>query len=533
MTFFARIGVFLLIFIAFATCRKPTSANWDVDAVLPVVNSKLNIKNFFSDTLFKSDTDGLLYFNISREIGYIKLDSLLNLPDTTIPPQTFTAPVNGFLLTHENPLKNLPPAELEFSIGNGVELTRVDVKKGVLVAKFYNNISEALDLVCEIPNAKKDGQKFRIVETIPPGSNPMQRSYDLSGYSLNMTGISGNKVNTISQAYTVELNPNSNTLTLQGGQGAWIDISYSEIVPAYAEGYFGNQVIELPKDTADFGLSDNFKATNFRLSDVSLNFSIINEVGCDFSAALSDITSVNTFQNSKVVLENNKLSGLRINAAVKSGNWFTTRPYLLPFNTANSNINPFIANLPNKVAYKGSVEINPLHPQTANHGNFVYYNTGLRILADMNIPIRFSADNFRLKSEALINLSHVDQLDNVNSGNLVIYASNGYPFDAKLQAYMLDSLNNTIDSIFVSGANIVQGGLLNGANEVIQPNKSKVLIPLDRSKIVNLKRCRTIQTVAYFLMPQTPPDIPLREKYEIDVNIVAEINYNVGIQSRK
>ena len=85
------------IFLLFAfinllgACRKPTIANWDVDAVLPLVNSELNIKNFVGDTIFKADNTGLLSFDVTREIFSIKLDSVVKLPDTTI-VSTYTVP---------------------------------------------------------------------------------------------------------------------------------------------------------------------------------------------------------------------------------------------------------------------------------------------------------------------------------------------------------------------------------------------------------------------------------------------------------
>jgi hypothetical protein len=32
-------------------------------------------------------------------------------------------------------------------------------------------------------------------------------------------------------------------------------------------------------------------------------------------------------------------------------------------------------------------------------------------------------------------------------------------------------------------------------------------------------------------MPASPPDIKLLENYQFDVNIIAELNYNVGVKS--
>src|SRR3954465_242685 len=82
----------LFLVVLFTGCRKPTTANWDVDVAIPLVNSSLSIKNFIGDSIFIADNTGLLNFRVTREITSIKIDSLLSLPDTSI-SKTFTLPI--------------------------------------------------------------------------------------------------------------------------------------------------------------------------------------------------------------------------------------------------------------------------------------------------------------------------------------------------------------------------------------------------------------------------------------------------------
>lgn len=521
-----RTGLAVLVICVLIGCRKPTSANWDVDVVLPLVNSELNIKNFAGDSIFTSDNTGLLHFNVRREITSIMLDSLLKLPDTTI-VKTFTIPTiatlpPGYALTF------FPPTDLKFDISNGVALKRADIRNGKLKVKFTNDLTEALDVLYVIPSAIRDGLPLTIFETIPPFPQTLEKNYDLSGYSLNMRGLSGNEYNTIVQTNTVYVNPNSDSVDVTFGQGPKVEISYENITPAYVEGYFGQQTIEIPQDTARLDLVKNFHAQNFMLADATLNFSILNEFGAEFSGNLSNIKAINTEANNIVTLNSNQISNININRATKAGTTVFPTVKLISFASGNSNIVPFLSNLPDRLTYKGSVSVNPLMTSNSSgHNDFAFYNTGIHVLADIDIPMRFTADYFRLKSVTAVDFSSVEQLDDVNSGNFVILATNNYPFRARLQAYLLDAGGQVIDSLFVQGKNTIEAGVLNAQNIVTAPVSSRVLVPIDSPKIAKLRRTKSIQIVTYFLMPPNPPDIKIYEDYKFKVNIIAELNYNV------
>ncbi|PBQ33383.1 hypothetical protein CNR22_16885 [Sphingobacteriaceae bacterium] len=519
-------GLFLVLF----GCRKSSDANWDVDLSIPVVNSLLSIKNFVNDSLFQADNTGLLYVHLNREIAYLKLDSLIALPDTSVPDLNIVNLFPGALeLTLNNPPTTLPPADLRFDIPNGILLNRADIREGLITVKFTNKLSQPLDLIYQIKAATKNGQSFTIKETIPTGANGLTKTYDLSEYSLDLRGTSGTDHNMVTQTYTFGLSASaSNSTTVSAfDTAAVLKVSYSKLVPSYAEGYFGNQVIDIAQDTAKLGLTDNFTASNFMLSDATMDFSIVNELGAEFRASLSNIKSINSVNNNVVALNTNQLSTINIDRAKWSGGLLKPGIRVISFNPANSNITGFISNLPDKLTYKGSVQVNPI--QNFGNTDFAYYNTGIRILANISIPLKFAADYFELRSTTDVDFSGVDQLNKVNYGNFVISASNGFPFAVRLQGYMYDDQNVMIDSLFVPGSNVIDAGALNNANEVTVATQKKVQIPMGRSKIENLKKCKKIRMVSRFIMPNNPPDIKILEKYEVKVNIVANMNYNVAL----
>ncbi|MBL7921042.1 MAG: hypothetical protein JNJ40_12050 [Bacteroidia bacterium] len=519
-----KISLWSLALIAFYGCRKPSAADWDVDVVFPVVKSNLNIKNFIGDSIFKADNTGLLSLNVNREITAIKLDSLLALPDTSITtPFTTPFPIN---LTPGQSLTFFAPTELNFNISNGVALKWFDIKSGLLTVKFTNDLVEPLDLLYIIPSAKKNGQPLTIFETVPPTPATLVKTYDLSGYTLNMRGKFGTAYNTIVQAYTVTLNPNANPVAVNFGQGAKADLTYSNIIPAYVEGYFGQQTIDIPLDTATLDIFNNFQASNFLLNNANLNFKIINEFGAEFSANLSNIKAINSLNSNSITLSNGSLSNININRATKAG--YTIFPSIktVSLTNTNSNIVPFLSSLPNKLTYQGKINVNPLG-NLSGYNDFAYYNTGIKVLADIDIPLRFNADYFKLISNSKVDFSNVKQLENVNSGNFIISALNGYPFRAEMQGYLMDDQNQVLDSLFLPGVNFIEKGITDAQNIVTSPTQSKITIPVSKERIDKLKKTKTIKLVTYFRMPPNPPDIKIYENYSIDLNIIAELNYKV------
>jgi hypothetical protein len=532
VSFFKKIGILVPLILLLSFCRKPNIASWDVDIVLPVVTSQLNIKNFLGDSIFKSDNTGLLNLSVTRTITAIKLDSLIKLPDTTI-KNSFITVFPGLINPGQAIPIPVPQAELTFSISNGVALKRTDLRSGSLTVKFINEVNQPLKILFVIPSAVKNGKPFTIREIVPladvtmtPAVNgTLTKTYDFSGFSLNMMGLNGTTYNTIVQTYTIAVDSNAaGPANVPFGKGATMELNYANVVPDYVEGYFGQQTVAIPLDTTQLELIKNFQASNFMLSSATLDFKILNEFGAEFSANLSNIKSING--TSVVALGTTQLSNINLNRASKVGTTVYPSVKTISLTNNNSNIVPFLSNLPNKVTFQGSIGVNPLG-NISGYNDFAFYNTGIKVLADINIPFKFNANYFKLVSNTKVDFANVTSLDKVNSGKFIISANNGYPFSTRLQAYLLDEQGQKIDSLFVINSNVLQPGRVDAQNVVVEAIKSSIEMSIDKSKIQNLKKSKLIRIETYFIMPPNPPDIKIYENYSFDVNIVAELNYNV------
>lgn len=520
----------LMIVVLVVGCRKRSTANWDVDTVFPVVNSSLNIRNFIADTLFETDQNNLLHLRINQQLAALKLDSLVSIPDTTLElPFKYPFPFDN-VLQPGTPI-SIPPSEFKFDFPDGVSITTVSVRAGKLSVTFSNDLTQPLDLVFEFPTVTKNGQAFRISEIIPPGNQSLKKSYDLSGYVFGLRGTSNNLFNTLAHTASLSLSSTaSSSAAIQMNMGATAAIDFNSIIPEYIEGYFGQQVVDIAQDTVDFSFLNNFTASNFLLDQASMTFSVVNEFGVDFSGSIKNVTAINTRNNTSVVLSGNQLNAINLIRASNQNGSLAPKSKIINFNNSNSNIAGFISTLPDKISYGGQVKMNPVPPgNISGYKDFAFYNTGLRILADIDIPLKFSADYFELQTTSDFEFSGNSALDGYNDGAFVIYAKNGFPFEAKLQAYLYDQNGLLLDSVFVAGQNTIKAAALDAQNLVTAAVNSVLRVPVGKTTLEHLEQCKKIKVVSRLNMPASPPSVSLLSSYELGINITAEVNYNVDL----
>lgn len=132
-------------------------------------------------------------------------------------------------------------------------------------------------------------------------------------------------------------------------------------------------------------------------------------------------------------------------------------------------------------------------------------------MPDVDLPLQIQANYFKLNTTSAIDLTSVKQIDNINYGSLILEATNGFPFDAVLQGYVLNEQNQVIDSLFSVSNNVIARGNLDANYIVTSPNYSKLIVEMDRTKLENLKNCKFIKFVSQFNLPiPQPPDIKIK-----------------------
>lgn len=522
--------IFCLILVV--SCKKEESVWWDADLSGPIAQTELNLANLLPDSVLISDPDSALRIYFSSNIFNYKVDSLVSIPDTTIDTSYTSILANTIAFAPGSPIFS-STNETYFDI-QGANLNYLKLKTGIIKIETFNSVPESLNFKYELGKSLLNGQVFSVNFDVPGGSISSPGSsvqyYTIDGIELDLTGTSGNKYNTAILTSTVAVSNGTDSAHVSGGHGLNVKITFSSLVPYYATGYMGNQQMAVGPDTLNFDFFKGLNADYFALQDANVNLKMVNGFGVDMSASNVFISSLNTNSGNNITLAGSGVStAYNLNRATYTGvNPSPVIPYIknIPLNALNSNIKPFLENLPDKITYGVNAQVNPLGNVSMNH-DFLQYGYGFSADLEMDVPLAFATTNLRLQDTADFNISTIDPHGNINSGVLTLRADNGYPFDAAIQVVFTDENYVVLDSLFAS-PNTALAGNVDASLKVTSRRLSLLNGPLDKAKMEKIRNARKIIFKVVMNTVSQTQIVKIYNYYSMGLTLTADVNYSVN-----
>lgn len=504
--------------------------SWDTDILAPLVNASLNINNLLPDSILQANPDSSLKIVYQNDIYNLTMDTLFNIPDTTI-HNSYASPIASATLFPGDIVVNNATAETTYELP-GVELRTIIIESGSVNYTIKSFVHEVTNFVYSIPCAKDEfGVSFLINVDVPAavGTTPgvYNQTFDLSGYTIDLTGINNDKVNTIYTSLTAKIHPAGSPVLVTNNDSLIIDNTFSNIIPYYAKGYFGQNTFDIGPDVSEFTLFNRIIDGTLQLEDVTFDLKLQNSIGMDSRVNIYNIASINNRTGNTINLINSVIgSTININRASESGTTVYPTYANFPLTTSNSNIKPMIENLPDQFGYQLRVQTNPLG-NVSGSNDFIYSDKLFKAQLNMEIPLSLVATNLTLADTLDMSISSGGE-QNVNSAVLTLFANNGFPFDASLQLYMLDENNMITDSIF-GYANTIDEAPLNSSLRAIGKKLTKIMVPVDETKMTKLFNTHKVLLKVKFNTSAQPNYVKIYSDYTIDVRIVGDINYTVQL----
>lgn len=515
------------LFLA-AACRKEMEKpSWDTDILAPIVNASLNINNILPDSILQSNADSSMKIVYEGDIYKISMDTLFNIPDTVV-QNVFTIPIPYTFSPGQVVINN--SSLTTYNLG-GPQLRTVIIKRGFVKYSVKSKITEVTDFTYSIPGATLGGVPFSIQVSVPAatssGPGVYNQTFDLSGYTIDLTGPAHNRVNTISTTIQAMISPSGSPTNVSPTDSLIIENTFSDMFPAYAKGYFGNNTFNIGPEQTGFSMFNRIISGNLQLENVDFKLKLENPIGLDARIFINNLTSINSRTGSSIALINALIgSPININRAAESGTTVYPTYANFPLTTSNSNIKPMIENLPDKFGYSMQIITNPLG-NVSGSNDFIYSDQLLKAKLSMEIPLSLIATNLTLADTLNMNISNGDR--NLNSGKLTLIADNGFPLDASVQLYMLDDNRNIKDSLFAN-TNTIDQGLVNSSLRVVSKKMTKLIIPVSESKMNMLYDTKKVILKIKFNTASQSQYIKIYSDYSIDVKIVGDINYTIQLK---
>jgi hypothetical protein len=512
-------------------CRKEFGKpSWDADFLSPVINGTLTINNILQGSTLQANADSSLKIVYENELYKLAIDSLFTIPDTVL-HQKFNIPIPYTFMPGQQVINN-NVSETTYGL-QGVQLRKVILKKGFVNYTIKSLVREVTNFTYSIPSATLNGVPFSINVNVPAANNNgpgiFNATYDMAGYAFDLTGLNHNRINTIATTLSVAISAQGQQVLVNPTDSIVVDNTFSDILPYYAKGYFGQTTLNVGPEETNFDVFKRIVDGTLALEDVDINFSLENFIGMDARAFIYSLKSINTRTGNTITLSNS-LIGSTININRATDNNGTVTPTLLnfPLNPSNSNIKQMIENLPDKLGYEMKFITNPLG-NISGSNDFVYADKLINAKLKMEIPLSLVANNLTLVDTLNLSIAQDNVSSSLNSGTLTLYANNGFPFDAAIQLYLLNENGTVKDSIF-GYANTIDEAPVNANLRATQKKLTKLVIPFSQAKKDVLFNTKRIALKVKFNTAAKPNYIKIYSDYGIEIKLIANFNYTVNIQ---
>ncbi len=395
--------------------------------------------------------------------------------------------------------------EVEYFM-NGPEFTQMKIRSGRLVISAINTIEDSLRLHYSIPEAKNPaGQIVDIYSTVAPappgGSATIQDEFDLSGYTIQLTGKNHNKVNTFYNTFTARIDSTGKLIHLSLDDSVFVIYGLVDIVPEYVKGYLGQHTYNIGPDKTSFDLFKRIYGGSFSLDQVSLDFVVTNFMGAEGSLTVNMLEATNKSGN--VLPLNAPFIGQPVNLVRAFENPNMAGISRLHLDDQNSNIKDLIEHMPDWLTYQIDLDINP-QGNAFNYQDFAHYGKVLEAAMEMDIPIEVQASSLLFADTANFSLD-VNNLNRIKSGTFSLVTQNGFPLSASVQVYFLDEAYSVIDSLFDQEAVIHSAELDPATCNSMSSVEDILKVSFDRDRLNRLKEARKSVVMVRFSTPSQSP----------------------------
>ena len=495
---------------------------WDSDLLVPVLYSRMDVKNLLGDTSVVESPDQSLSLKIEEEMELLNPDKVIVVHDT-LSEELFNIPLYlqyapGQQLIDKQSYVTMQLDDMELDL----------VKARVATMKFYvtNTVQQPLRVRYEMLSSDKDGSTFETYENVPAatasGPSYSVKSIHLDGYTIDMTGVSGNEVNTVVSRTQVWLHPDADSIWITPQDSVFIVSTFDELKVDYVHGYFGKQNYD-GSGSAPLDLFKSVKSGTFDLDHVKGHLEVTNYTGMDVQLSLDKLATYKSSTGQEILL-NDPIIGQTINLSRAKENAYgldNVVPRTKTFELDKNNLDQMIEQLADSLRFKISGVINPLG-NVSGGNDFMYFEKAIIARLALEIPLNLSANNLMIEDTAQLNL---EKDKNLKSGRLVIYVDNMFPFDLEMQFYVLDEDGQIVDSIITTNTTIASAQI-DGNGFAIFPSKTVLEADLSPDKVAVLNKYKDVLIRSRMSTYQNKK-YQIYSNYYLDVRVVADVKYEL------
>jgi len=478
----------LLLLLFIFACSKVEDlqnierADYQAEYAIPLINTSFSmqdvLENFEENSVLTVLPDGLLRLqysgNVLTETADDVLQSIIDALDAA-----------GLILITQT------ETTLPFSMPDGMEIDRMDLKSGTLSFAFVNCAEVAITASLTFPTVTLDGAPLVITRTIPAhdgegvcpivSTNQGDIAYDLTGYQIApVEGL-------IKVIYHAE---DADGLAYDPAFGT--NISISDFGFSYLEGYLGQIDHSGPRDTIEIDFFDNWIRGDVFFEDPKINFHLENSFGVPTRSIIRSF-DILTVDGMTLPLESEFITnGVDFPfPSLDEVGEVKIKDFL--YHKDNSNIREVLGAGPVAIDYDIDAATNP-DGDTALRG-FVTDSSFYKVRVDVDLPLYGWAINFGVSDTFDLDFTSLDRAD---YAEFKIITENSMPVAINLQGYFYDGNGVLLDSLFENDTAVIEGAAVDQNGNPTTTNEVITFVDFPADRFASIKQVKQVEIVATF-----------------------------------
>ncbi len=432
--------VLLLVALSTYSCKKYESKDvildgYDAEYAIPLINTSATLQdlleNFDSTTFIQFEDDGLITLNYKGSVNAKTSSEIFN--------------VLGNYDFVPIPLQDTN-TYIPYNAVDGVDLDYAILKEGLLRWGFESEHLEPVEVTLTMPTMTKDGIPFSETRTVAAYSGSGDPV--IGGNFIPGVDVTGYRLEAINDTIYIEY--------VSVGQNTGIrdtlkscNVVLEGLVASYVEGYLGNDLYDLERDTIVIDFFDNWTRGDVYFEDPRLTLNIENSFGIPVRSK-ADVVNVVTALGQLLPLESDYLD--QIDIAYPALDEVGVIKYTsFDFTKENSNIDVLLGSNPVAVDYDVDAVPNP-DSLTSIRG-FMTDSSYFKVQMEVDLPIYGLASGFEARDTFAINLSNSSD---VIYAEFKVVTENEIGLDVAMQLYFADTLGVVLDSMFTTDPIIME-----------------------------------------------------------------------------
>ena len=545
-----KAGVIILfvsaIIFLFGTCVPDEfTKEYNTDVLLepfltaPVAYGSLSIEdvleNADSTGLIYKDSTNLMYVAFREELDEIIAGEWIEIPDQEFVhiyydypvsvPSAALGPVNDTMPHYET--RHFP-----FELPNEARVDSVLIKSGFMRCHCRSTVHHEGILISYSDYIRKDGQPYYSETIISDASGNFtdETLIPVDGYWVYLD----NEMSTDTSFLEIDFEYyliNSGA-DIESGEYVSVTKNFEDIVYDAVYGSVGDWDTALVQDEVfDFELFEGDFSGVIYFEDPRFKLFVESSVGVPIGINLFDISAYYASTDTRIDLEFVPGANPFIVKAPGMDEIGQTVSTTIQVDKNNSNINELTNSNISQFRFSAGALTNP--PGSDTTENFVLDTSRVAVDFEIELPMDLRVEDFTLEDTVELSLSMEDDQDfDINALEVTILTENWMPVDIHLQAFLVDSAYNILDSLLTGdNKHILRSGTVTDGLITI-PDEDSVTVAVVSGNFEEVKKTEYLilnATIESTDQGQTP--VKIYSHYSIDFRVSIMLDAKLEITS--